>query len=573
MRLTRFLYVLLCLGAGLLAGFSSPEKTVKATWIWQAELAGDRQQEILQFAEQNGINTIYLRVDKALPFAHYSPFIQAAGRMGIEVHALGGHPAWALSGHRQRMLELVSWVHAYNSQSSEDARFAGLHLDIEPYLLREWETEQAEVLRQWTANMKSFADAARRESGLQVSADLAVWLDRTDVPGEGVTVSEWMIDIFDHVTLMAYRNRVDGPNGIVALVKDELAAADRLGKQVVVAVNAKEMPGEPHTTFYHDGETVMQEVLAQASERLRLHSSFAGTAIHDYRYWQALRNGESPNAPQPAPPPSSHTAPLLGTYIWHAEAAIEEADEIVSFAKQEGLNLLYVRLDLEQPFSVYRELVGKAADAGIEVHAMGGHPLWALDSHRERMLRLVRYVKSYNSRAEPREQFRGIHLDIEPYVLPVWRQDPELVLRQWRDNIRAFVAETKRDSSLQTSSDLAVWLDRYDVPGEPGTSFSKWMIAQHDHITLMAFRDRAEGPGGIAAISQDELRFAGELGKEILIAVEMKQSSEGDYVSFHEEGKAEMRRQLGMLPRLLADHPSYKGNVVHAYEYWKEAKE
>lgn len=147
-------------------------------------------------------------------------------------------------------------------------------------------------------------------------------------------------------------------------------------------------------------------------------------------------------------------------------------------------------------------------------------------------------------------------------------------MKQWMSNIEAFVSESKEGGgSLVTSSDLAVWLDRFHVPGDPDTSFSKWMIEQHDHITLMAFRDRAEGAGGIAAIVQDELRFANELGKEMIIAVEMKESHEGDYVSFHEEGKAEMRRQLDMLPGLLEEHSSYKGNAVHAYEYWQRAKE
>ncbi|USG64492.1 hypothetical protein NDK47_20425 [Brevibacillus ruminantium] len=569
MKLSRFLFTLLCMTAGILVGFSSPEKTIKATWIWQAEMSATQQQEILQFARENGINTIYLHIDRQKPFSHYRSFLRAASKAGINVHALGGHPAWALTAHRERMMELVDWVHRYNREAQPDERIAGIHLDIEPYLLPAWDSNQTQVLQQWVANMQVFVEQVKEEADLEVSADLAFWLDDTPVPNDPErSVSEWMIETFDHVTLMAYRNSLDGSNGIEALVKNELGIADRLGKSVVIAVNAKEMPGEAHTTFHGAGEEVMNRVLEQTAERLRIHPSFAGIAVHDYRYWQNLRQTESPQTP---PPPDKE--PLLGTYIWHADVAVQEADEILSFAKLEGINLLYVRLDLEQPYEVYRELVGKATAAGIEVHAMGGHPLWAQEAYRERMLKLVRYVKNYNKHASPSEQFRGIHLDIEPYVLPAWREDPDRVLRQWMGNIEAFVRETKEDSQLQTSSDLAVWLDRFDVPDDPGTSFSKWMIAQHDHITLMAFRDQAAGPGGIAAIVEDELRFADELGKKAIIAVEMKESSEGDYVSFHEEGKAEMRRQLSLLPELLADHPSYRGNAVHAYEYWKRAKE
>lgn len=264
---------------------------------------------------------------------------------------------------------------------------------------------------------------------------------------------------------------------------------------------------------------------------------------------------------------------VKGTYIWEAERTINEQDEILAFAKENGLNLLYVRLDLQQPYDAYSDFVEKAHAAGIEVHAMGGHPVWVFEKNRSRIMKLVHYVKSYNHQVSRQQQFDGIHLDIEPYVLPQWHEDKDAMFRQWMDNIEAFAAETKRDSHLKTSVDLAVWLDRYSVPGDPGTSFSKWMIEKLDHVTLMAFRDRADGSGGIAAVVKDEMKFADELGKKLIVAVEMKESPEGGHISFYEEGKSEMLRELAKLPKLLGEHPSFMGHAVHAYDYWKDAKE
>ncbi|UYZ12754.1 hypothetical protein A6764_18405 [Brevibacillus sp. WF146] len=563
MQPARFLYLLLCLAAGLLVGFSSPDKGKKATWIWQAELIDTQRHEILDFAKSQGINLIYLRIDREKPFDYYRPFIREARLAGIDVHALGGHPRWALAVDRERMLGLVDWVKRYNRSVDQEERIRGVHLDIEPYLLDEWYDDQPAVLKQWMGNIEAFVAAAREEDGLEVGTDLAVWFDHTPVPGQaGTPFSTWMIDTFDHVTLMAYRDTVDGPNGIEALVKDELEAADALGKQVIIAVNTKEMPHDPHTSFFEEGAEAMDAQLAEVTSRLGGHSSFGGVAVHDYRHWQNLRK-----------PTDTTAKPVLGTYVWHAEHAITEGDEILAFAKEQGINLLYVRLDLQQPYEAYADFVEKATAAGIEVHAMGGHPIWALEQYRERMLKLVRYVKDYNRNVAPNQQFRGIHLDIEPYVMPVWRQDTNDVLRQWMGNLDAFVEETKRESNLETSCDLAVWLDQFDVPDEPGTSFSKWVIDRLDHVTLMAFRDYAEGPGGIAAVAKDEMMFADELDKKLIIAVEMKESGEGEHITFFEEGKAEMMRQLAKLPRLLSEHPSYKGNAVHAYEYWKTAKE
>ncbi|KHF29819.1 hypothetical protein CM49_06517 [Paenibacillus sp. P1XP2] len=177
---------------------------------------------------------------------------------------------------------------------------------------------------------------------------------------------------------------------------------------------------------------------------------------------------------------------VRGTYIWEANQVLQNAQEIIGFAKEKKLNWLYVRLDLEQPFSAYQTFVKQASAAGIEVHAMGGHPIWALQESRPKMMKLVKYVKDYNRSVQGDERFHGIHLDIEPYVLPEWRSDPQRVLSEWTSNLDAFVTELKKDSRLQASMDLAVWLDKYKVPGGD-MSISKWMIQRMDHVSLMLF--------------------------------------------------------------------------------------
>ncbi len=62
------------------------------------------------------------------------------------------------------------------------------------------------------------------------------------------------------------------------------------------------------------------------------------------------------------------------------------------------------------------------------------------------------------------------------------------------------------------------------------------------------------------------------MGKPILLSVEMKESHEGNHITFFEEGAEYMEGELAKLPGLLKDSPSYAGNVVHAYDYWRNAK-
>ncbi len=564
MKATRIYVCLLCLTISFLFGFSPADKKTKATWIWQAELIASEKQEILAFCRQNEVTLIYLRIDMEQPYEHYRQFIRDAAADGIEVHAVGGHPAWALQSYQGNMLKLVKWVKAYNDSAGQAEQIKGIHLDVEPYLLPQWESDQTRVLREWQKNVRTFVAEAKQAGDLQVSAAIAFWLDSIPTPDQpDVPLSKWLIEQFDAICIMAYRDTLEGSNGIVALVEKEMNQADELGKPVLITVNIKRT-GLDLESYAEEGAAEMDRQLKLLPSYLGNHPSYAGTAVHDYRNWRMM------SATPTVPPAGEH---VRGMYVWQAEQLVAEPDEILAFAKQNGVNLLYTRLDLDQPFAVYKDFVRQAHAAGIEVHAMGGHPIWALSENRGRIMRLVKWVQQYNESVSADERFRGIHLDIEPYVMPIWQKNKDEVLRQWMGNIEAFVTETKKDPSLETSVDLAVWLDNSPTPGDAATPFSHWMISQLDHTTLMAFRNHAEGAGGIVAVVKNKIEYASEIDKKLIVAVEMKESHEGHYVSFYEKGRGEMNRQLELAEQLLEKYPAYQGNAVHAYDYWKASRE
>jgi hypothetical protein len=557
------------LGLGLcfLYGFSSGEQEEKATWLWQSEWMIERRQGILDFAEQNGINLMYVRFDMNIPFSDYRPFLREAAQRGITVHAVAGSPEWALEGHRERMLNIVQWVKKFNEEAEPNERIQGIQLDIEPYLLPDWETDRTQIIHEWQANMDAFVQEMKKAPGLKASAAVAFWLDEIPAADEsGLPLSAWMVRRFDTVVVMAYRDKTEGENGILELVSQELEQAEEQGKKLLVAVNAKTMD-EPHTTFAEEGVAEMEKQVELLSQSLGEHPAFAGVAIHDYRYWREM---EEP-VRQPAAP--DERKQVLGTYIWRAELVRSEKEEILAFAEKEGVNLLYVRIDMNLPMDDYRGFVREARAQGIEIHAMGGHPVWALAESREKIFRLVDWVRAYNAQSAEEERFEGVHLDIEPYVLPAWSVDKDEVLRQWMGNVQAFAEKLKESPRLQSSVDLAAWLDNAATPGQPDLPFSHWMISQLDHTTLMAFRDQAEGSNGILSLVDSEMKYAESTGKELVVAVEMKESHEGNFITFYEEGKAAMNRQLDLVRNALQVYKAFKGIAVHAYDYWKSAKE
>ncbi|GGH49442.1 hypothetical protein GCM10008014_13930 [Paenibacillus silvae] len=563
---------------GIKAPAEADDVDIRAAWVWQAQSVKNAGDELLANAAKHKINRLYVNVDMNISKEVYQTFIAKAGREGIAIEALGGDPSWGVEGREGPMLRLASWVHDYNQAVEPGERFDALHLDVKPYVLPAWKEDAKPLVQSWISNMKRVLEQAKQDGGIAVHVDLPFWLDSYTVKGsrtaedaDNEALSHWFIQNVDQVTLLAYRDNAQGSNGIIRLIEQEMEWADASGTLVTVGVNTKPMPGEEFTSFAGKGSSQLEGALQEVATAFREHQSYAGSAVHDLTYWGELEPEEQPLPEKPINPPVS--APeIRGTYIWEASQVTDDGgDHILAFAKQQRINWLYVRLDLDQPYSSYRSFVKRAKAQGIEVHAMGGHPIWGKKENRPRIKRLIDYVKNYNAEVEPDERFVGIHLDIEPYTLPEWAENRDTLLTEWASNIAYFQEETKKDSSLETSADLAVWLDTFPLPGNDVT-VTEFMIDTLDHVSLMAFRNTAEGSNGIAAVVSQEMEIADRLGKSLLVSVEMKQNHEGEHISFYDHGAKEMENQLDKLPELLSGYKAYKGNLVHAYDYWVDAK-
>ncbi|WP_146259790.1 hypothetical protein [Paenibacillus silvae] len=563
---------------GIKAPAEADDVDIRAAWVWQAQSVKNAGDELLANAAKHKINRLYVNVDMNISKEVYQTFIAKASREGIAIEALGGDPSWGVEGREGPMLRLASWVHDYNQAVEPGERFDALHLDVKPYVLPAWKEAAKPLVQSWISNMKRVLEQAKQDGGIAVHVDLPFWLDsymvkgsRTAEDADNEALSHWFIQNVDQVTLLAYRDNAQGSNGIIRLIEQEMEWADASGTLVTVGVNTKPMPGEEFTSFAGKGSSQLEGALQEVATAFREHQSYAGSAVHDLTYWGELEPEEQPLPEKPINPPVS--APeIRGTYIWEASQVTDDGGEhILAFAKQQKINWLYVRLDLDQPYASYRSFVKRAKAQGIEVHAMGGHPIWGKKENRPRIKRLIDYVKNYNAEVEPDERFVGIHLDIEPYTLPEWEENRDTLLTEWASNIAYFQEETKKDSSLETSADLAVWLDTFPLPGKDVT-VTEFMIDTLDHVSLMAFRNTAEGSNGIAAVVSQEMEIADRLGKSLLVSVEMKQNHEGEHISFYEHGAKEMENQLDKLPELLSGYKAYKGNLVHAYDYWVDAK-
>lgn len=256
--------------------------------------------------------------------------------------------------------------------------------------------------------------------------------------------------------------------------------------------------------------------------------------------------------------------PVRGTWVWDTTQIRNNAQDILSFAKANNINTIYLQMNRDIKIPEYKNFIRLARAQNIAVDIMDGRSAWGLTESREQIASFMDWIEAYQAQALANEKFAGIHLDIEPHVHPQWKINQSSVITQWQGNVNYIVDRAAR-MKMPVAADLPFWLDNYKIPGST-MAVSSWMIRKFDSITIMAYRDTA---AAIYNVAKDELIDAASVGKKISIAVETKQSKEGDFITFYEEGDAYMEEQLKLVEKMASAHASFNGFSVHEYSSWK----
>ncbi|GAE34267.1 hypothetical protein [Halalkalibacter akibai] len=265
-------------------------KTI-STWLWNPYEIVDNSIEVLLFLEQNGVTDLYLQVDRDIAIRHYQTFIAQASQRKINVHALDGAPSWATKQGKRQYDPVISWLRNYQAQSTSEQRFKGIHLDVEPYLVQEWNSNRQKTIEYYQQALISFQTLAK-ELKLVYSNDIPFWFDEISFNnkpyGKG-NLSEWLINQSDFITIMAYRNMADGPNGIIELVKNEINYALKQHKKVVIGVETMKSLEGSHISFADKGQSYMEKELLKVEVAYQSTVSFSGFAYHHYASWKQLK--------------------------------------------------------------------------------------------------------------------------------------------------------------------------------------------------------------------------------------------------------------------------------------------
>ena len=302
----------------------------RALWIWNtADIIGSptEQRALAEFARRGRVTQLFLQLPDAssqrgpageilLDAARWKSFIALLSGRGLGAHALLGSPVDALPAQHARVLATVRNVLAYNAAAAPDERFAGMHYDIEPYLLPGFRGARRQQLLAGYLDLVAETAARLRSADIEFGVDIPFWYDLPDdLTGELTLVeyrgarkfaSEHVLDLVDSVAVMTYRTSAYGADSIVVLAEGELRYAAAKGKRVLIGLETTELPDEDLIEF--DGEPGRGLPARAPADRTVVIEPGPGTGS----VWIAPRDGwDGLRAKLASGPPGLPTAPSL----------------------------------------------------------------------------------------------------------------------------------------------------------------------------------------------------------------------------------------------------------------------
>ncbi|MER7004400.1 hypothetical protein ABT297_15325 [Dactylosporangium sp. NPDC000555] len=259
----------------------APETSVappgtRAMWLW-------RQQEprpVVDWAVANGVRTLFAYYDpKAGPAGpadldRLSRLRQLCDAAGIVLDALGGEPAWT-TDHAAAL----AWARG----AAATGLFRGLHLDVEPYLLPSWASDQADPVRHYLALLDEVTAAV----DLPLEVDVPFWLATVPL-ADGGNLADAVLARVDAVTVMSYRNTATGDNSIIGVADDLLRRAGRVAKPLRLGAETQPLGDCGYCSFHGETASHLHRTLAAVGSAAQRYPAFAGIAVHQYDTWIAL---------------------------------------------------------------------------------------------------------------------------------------------------------------------------------------------------------------------------------------------------------------------------------------------
>jgi hypothetical protein len=254
-------------------GLTAVKAGTRAMWLWGDTPAAD----VVTWAVTKGVSEIFVYVSPSVltngDLGRLQEMRERADAAKIRLSALGGEPSWT-TDHAAAL--------AWQKTVVTTGIFAGIHLDVEPYLMDGW-TRDLQATEQ---SYLTLLDKLRAGSTLPVEADVPFWFGQYAAGKKNL--ADEVLKRVKAVTVMSYRDVGTGPNSMLSISQDWLVRGAAAGKRVRLGAETGPLPDCTYCTYAEEGATRLTQELAKVDAATRRAAAFGGIAIHRYAAWRAL---------------------------------------------------------------------------------------------------------------------------------------------------------------------------------------------------------------------------------------------------------------------------------------------
>lgn len=257
------------------------------------------------------------------------------------------------------------------------------------------------------------------------------------------------------------------------------------------------------------------------------------------------------------------------TWLWDTNEITYNSDNILTFLVNNHVTTVYLQVNYNLDYSYYQDFISRASANNIAVHALDGSPDWVMENGGVYQDAFFAWVADYQANSAVAAQFKGIHLDVEPYHYSTgYNTDPNAVLNRYQD----FLLNAKNAASslsLNLGIDIPFWFNEVSYSTGYGTgNLAAWIFNNIKTVTIMAYRDTAAGANGINQLAAAEMTLAKQYNASATIAVETENVGDPTYVTFFEEGSTYMYNELNLVRQYFSKNRAFSGIGIHHLDSW-----
>jgi len=299
---------------------SAKAKPFTGMWLWRSSSieTSEARQRLWQFCSEYGFDRVLVQIHcqgkgQAVRLRHpesYAALLREAAEQNVVIEALEGEKDMAQPDKVGQTLARLDAILAFNRSLPVGHRFAGVHYDIEPYLMKElWESDERQSVMR---NYLDFLATARKRltddgSGLILSVDIPFWYDHKTEPGDSCVLEyngstknlhEHVQDLTDYIGIMSYRRFAAGRNGVLYHCRNELAYGRQIGKHVAPAIEVGPSRDVAPISFHGLPPATFWQELNVIRTKLADDAAYAGVFVHCYEHLLDYLGDKNQSAPK-----------------------------------------------------------------------------------------------------------------------------------------------------------------------------------------------------------------------------------------------------------------------------------